>query len=361
MNAGLLATLLIGGLGIGGTVGYLAGSNQGKSEAVKGIQACAEGGSSQLFMIEGKTYGRDDLGSDFQSKLYNVERESFHKKEGILKEQALRIALAKDKSDLSKLPPLDELLPEPTVSDADMKAFFEENKARLPPNANFEQFKDRIAMFMKQQKKGEGFQEKWHDLEHDGKIKLLVRAPIAPVVSIPVEKYPSMGEASAKNVLVEISDYLCPHCQQIHSSVKQAMKDLGSDIRLVQINFALRPDKLSGSLIEGGFCAAQQGQEQFWKYHNAAFEGKWGSMNDSADAAKAMEVAKTAGIDTGKFETCMGTPAPKEFVKSTNELIASLGVTGTPTFFLNNRRISMPHGGDVTAAIKDSLKQMSTN
>ena len=274
MNSGLLATLLVGGLAIGGTVGYFAGSQQGKTDAVKGIQACNGEGSGQLFLINGKTYSKDQMGSEFQSRLFNVEKESFHKKEGILKEQALRIALAKDTSDLSKLPPVEELLPDAQVTDAEMKKFFEENKARLPPNATFDQFKDRIAMFMKQQKKGEGFQNKWAELSKTGAIKLLVSEPAAPLVSIPVESFPTLGDANAKHTLVEISDYLCPHCQTTHTAVKKALKDLGSDVKLVQINFSLRPSQLGGSIIEGGYCAAQQGQDQFWKYHNTAFEGK---------------------------------------------------------------------------------------
>ena len=361
MNAGLLATLLVGGLGIGGAVGFVAGSNQGKTDAVKGMHTHAEGGQTQLFIINGKTYSKDQLGADFQSQLFNVEKESYHKKEGLLKEQALRIALAKDVSDLSKLPPIEQLLPDPEVSDAEMKKFFDENKARLPPNAAFDQFKDRISMFMKQQKKGEGFQTKWTELEKAGKIKLLVTEPAAPLVSIPVDKFPSLGNAGAKYTLVEISDYLCPHCQKMHTTVKKALKELGSDYKLVQINFSLRPSQLSGSLVEAGFCASQQGQDQFWKFHDAAFEGKWGSMNDKADPAKAVEVAKKAGLDTAKLEACMKTPAPKQFITDTNKMIASLGVTGTPTFFLNNRRLSLHHGGDIVAAVKEHLKGMATN
>lgn len=362
MNAGLLVTLLVGGLGIGGAVGYLAGSEKGRDQAVQGIQACPEGGSdSQLFMIDGKTYKTTDLGSEFQSRLYTVDKENYGKKEALIREQAMRVALSKDRSDLSKLAPLEELLPKPQVSDDDVKKFFDENKQRLPPNATLEQFKDRIAGFLAQQKQGEGFQKQWAELEKSGKVKLLVREPLAPLVSVPVEKFPSMGSKSAPNVLVEISDYLCPHCQHAYKPVKEAVKELGGQLRLVQINFALRPDKLSGSLVGGAFCASEQGEEQFWKYHDVAFGERWGTMNDAADANKAVEIAKKSGIDAEAMKSCMASQKPKKFIDETNKIINSLGVTGTPAFFLNNRRVDLPHHGNIAAILKSKIKAAATN
>lgn len=359
MNPGLLATLLVGGLAIGGAVGYLTGSNQGKSDAVKGVAACSEGGS-QLFIVNGKPYDREAFDSTFQSKLHSVEKENFHKKEGILKEQALKVAMAKDTSDLSKLPELDSLLPASEVTDAEVKTFFDENKARLPPDAKLDSFKDRISMFLKQQKKGETFQKKWEEFTGNGTIKLLIREPSAPLVAIPTENFPTKGNKSAKNVVVEISDYLCPHCQKMQPSVEAAVESLGDKVKFVQINFSLRPDKLSGTIVEGAFCASQQGEEQFWKFHKVAFEGKWGAMNDDPNPSVAAEIAKKAGLDAAKHEECMKSPAAKTFVKNTSATVSSLGVTGTPVFFLNNRRLDLGHGGDLSSIINSQL-ELRTN
>ena len=192
MNSGLLATLLVGGLGIGGAVGYLVGLDKGKAEGVSAVSVSSSGQSSEVFLVNGKVYKKEDLDSEFQNRLYGTERESYHKVEGVLKEYALRLALAGQKGDVNpaQVPPLEELLPAPKVSDQAMKEFFEQNKSRLPPNAKFEDFKPRLEQFLGKQEYAKAFQDKFNELEKAGKVKLLVSKPIAPLVSIPVDKFP---------------------------------------------------------------------------------------------------------------------------------------------------------------------------
>ena len=280
MNSGLLVTLLVGGLGIGGTVGYVMGMDQGKAAAVQPVHegAVAAGEPQGLFKIDSKVYTTEDVESDLKNQIYSTDKESFHKKESMLKEYSLRLVLAaeKGKAKDGDLPPLEELLPKAEVTEASMKEFFEQNKNRLPPDAKFEDFKPRLEQFLVRQEQANVFQSTYDKYASSGKIKLLVSHPVAPIVDVPVEKYPQLGDASAPNVLVEVSDYLCPHCQQTHTDIKKALKELGKDVKLVQMNFSLRPGMLSGSIIEGAYCAQKQGNDQFWKYHDVAFEPKWG-------------------------------------------------------------------------------------
>lgn len=361
MNSGLLATLLVGGLAIGGTGGYILGVNQGKTKAISQIVPTNATDTSKeaLAYIGGTTYTKADLPSSEQSKLYSIEHETFHQKENFVKELAMRIALVKqkgDKVDLQTLPPLESLLEKPTPSDEELKAFFEENKNRLPPNTEFEQIKPQLAQFLTNKKMGDVFNQKWESLIAAGTVKMLLAQPIAPIVSIPIEKFPYKGNAGAENVLVEISDYLCPHCQSVHPQVKEVMTTMGEKVKLVQINFSLRPDNLSGSLAEGAFCAQKQSSEAFWKYHDQAFEGKWGSMNDARDNDKALEVAKAAGIDEKQFTECMSGDEAKAFVKEAADIAGKIGVTGTPSFFLNNRRLNLDHGQSLADLIKKELE-----
>ncbi|NRA67305.1 MAG: thioredoxin domain-containing protein [Pseudobacteriovorax sp.] len=364
MNAGLLVTLLVGGLGIGGTVGYVVGVDKGKAQGMEvvGSGTASQGESPGLFIVNSKIYRQDQLDSELQNRLFSADKESFHKKESMLKEYSLRLALAADKGMAGKeLPPLEELLPKATVTDKQMKEFFEQNKSRLPPDAKFEDFKPRLEQFLMRQEQAKVFQDTYDKYASDGKIKLLVKHPVAPIVSIPTDRFPQMGNAKAANVLVEVSDYLCPHCQQTYTQVKGALKELGDSVKLIQVNFSLRPSKLSGSIIEGAYCASQQGNDQFWKYHEVAFQPKWGSMNDAADLEKPKEIAKEAGIDVAKMEACLKEPAAKAFVKETSEIASSLGVTGTPTFFLNNRRLALGHGKDFLTSVKEEIANKNTN
>jgi protein-disulfide isomerase len=360
MNVGLLVTLLVGGLGLGGTLGYFFGIDQGQKQAVSSFQVSSDGDEQnpKLLLVEGEVYTVEDLPTELQTRLYDLEQESYSQKEALLKEFALRLALApKDakNASLDELPPLEDLLDKPDVSDEEMKEFYEQNKNRLPPNTSFDDIKGRLEQFLANQKSAEVFQETWNKMADAGELKMLVAAPRAPLVSIPIEDFPKLGENDAPYTLVEVSDYLCPHCQTVHPQVKEAVEELDDKVQLVQINFSLRPDKLSGSLVEGAYCAQQQGTDAFWKYHDVAFEGDWGSMNDGASKETAQAVAKKAGLDVDKIKTCLESDAPEEFKNKAREVATSLGVTGTPTFFLNNRRLSLKHGGELTKAIKEHM------
>jgi predicted DsbA family dithiol-disulfide isomerase len=84
-------------------------------------------------------------------------------------------------------------------------------------------------------------------------------------------------------------------------------------------------------------------------------------MNDPADPEKPKEIAKEAGVDVAKLETCLQSPEAKKFVEETGEIASSLGVTGTPTFFLNNRRLALGHGGNITDIIKKEIASKNMN
>lgn len=365
MNSGLVATLLVGGLAVGGTVGYIAGNQQGKKSAISSLKVgSSDNGNEVLFLFKDKTYTKQDLPSADQSRLYSIEHDGFHQKEGFLKEFAMRLALADAKGqakDLASLPNLEALLDKPTPSDEELKKFFEENKERLPPNTKFEEIKPRLVQFLTNQKMAEVFQNKWAELESNSVIKLLAAKPVAPIVSLPIEKFPQLGKADAKHTLVEVSDYLCPHCQSMHPEVKKLVASLGDKIKLVQINLSLRPGQLSGSLAEGSYCAQEQGNDAFWKYHNTAFEGNWGTMGEPANADKATEVAVKAGIDKEKFAACMASGKGKAFVQETSEIASSIGVNSTPTFFLDNRRISLEKGNSLNEAVLEQINKKASN
>ncbi len=366
MNVGLMVTLLVGGLGIGGTVGYVLGLDQGKKQTVSTLGATtahseSSQGGQQLFYFNNKVYTTTDLPADLQSRLYNREMEGYRQSEGMVKEFAMRLALATAKNkptDFDKLPELQDLLDKPEVDDAELKAFFEENKSRLPANTSFEQIKPRLEQFLANQKAAGVFQEKWEAMEKDGTIKLLLAHPVAPLVSIPENEFPTKGSDQAAYTLVEVSDYLCPHCQSVHPQVVEAVKELGDKVKFVQINFSLRPNQLSGSMIQGAYCAQKLGNDQFWKYHNTAFEQEWGKATDAASDEIPLAVAKKAGLDEAKMKSCIGSEEAVAWVEKARGIADSLGVTGTPTFFFNNRRLGHMHGQSLSEVLKEKMAEL---
>jgi protein-disulfide isomerase len=261
------------------------------------------------------------------------------------------LARAKDsKVDPKKLPPIDSLIKGKEPSEAEAKAFFESNKAKLPPGGTFEQFKPDIVRHLTQQSTQSAFKAKLEELEKQGKLKIIALAPEAPVVNFDLSKYPAKGPQDAPVTLVEASDYLCPHCQQEQPAVEAVLKEFAGKIRFVQVNFALRPDGLSGELARGAHCARKQGDEAFWKFHSKAFEMRF-EQSPTPDRGKVLDVAKGAGLDAKILEQCLATAEPKAAVEQAVAAMSDVGVHGTPTFFLNGRKLHTDH-----VSLKDAVR-----
>ena len=356
MSSGLLISVLVGGLGVGGAVGYVAGTGKA-SRASGGTAAASAGPDTAWFTLDGKTYSTSSLPPQVQTNLYQAEMETYNQKLGIVREFAVRLALAQEQkkfTTMDKLPPIDELLPASAVSDEQAKAFFEANKDKIPPGTTYEQLAPRIKELLGNEGRAKGFEDTWTKLTSSNKVTLLVKEPVSPSVTIPVADFPARGASNDKNVLVEISDYLCPHCAEVQPDLKKLM-DENKDIKFVQINFALRPDKLSGAITEGAFCASKESNEAFWKFHETAFSKSWGSFADEYDIAKVKPIAEAAGLKIPEWEACMKTPAPKEFVNKTKDIVNGLGVTGTPTFYLNNKRLNIRRPDELATVVKASV------
>ncbi|MBC7660449.1 MAG: thioredoxin domain-containing protein [Chitinophagaceae bacterium] len=354
MSSGLLISVLVGGLGVGGAVGYVAGTGSaGKITS----SATSSGGDTAWFTYDGKTYSTSSLPAQVQTNLYQAEMETYNQKIAVVREFAVRLALAQEQkkfTTIDKLPAVEELLPAAAVSDEQAKAFFDANKDKIPPGTTYEQLAPRIKELLGNEGRAKVFEDTWNKLTSEKKLTLLVKEPSAPVVTIPVATFPAKGASSDKNVLVEISDYLCPHCQEVQPDMKKLM-DANKDIKFVQINFALRPDKLSGAIIEGAFCAQKQGNESFWKFHDTAFSKQWGTFADAYDVAKVKPIAEAAGLKIPDWEACMKSEEPKQFVNKTKDIVNGLGVTGTPTFYLNNKRLNIRRPDEMATVVNASL------
>jgi protein-disulfide isomerase len=355
MSSGLLVSVLIGGLGIGGAVGYMAGATTKKAGAPASSSAAAPAQNTAWFSYDGQTYDTASLPSQVQTAIYQADMEAHNQKLGMVREFAMRIALSKEQgkfTTMDKLPQLDTLLTFTPPTDAQAKEFYEQNKDKVQ-GMGYEQIAPRIKEFMAQQGKMQTFQKEWDRLTKSGKLKILAQEPGSPSVNIPVEMFPSRGNGN--DVLVEVSDYLCPHCAEVQPEIKKLEEKLKGKMKFVQINFSLRPTQLSGAIAEGAFCATKQGNEAFWKYHDVAFTKPVGTMNDAYDVAKVKPIAEGAGLNIADWETCMKSQEPKDFVKKTAEIVNGLGVTGTPTFFLNNQRVNIHSPAELSQLVESKL------
>ncbi len=144
---------------------------------------------------------------------------------------------------------------------------------------------------------------------------------------------PALGPEDAPITLIEFTDFQCPYCKRANDTVHELMKNNPGKIRLI---FKHNPlpfhDKAEGA-HRAAEAAALQGK--FWEMYDLLF-----ANNKNLDQADLEKYAAQIGLDIEKFKADMESDSVKNRVKADLSQGASVGVQGTPHFFMNGTVIS---------------------
>ncbi len=147
---------------------------------------------------------------------------------------------------------------------------------------------------------------------------------------VSIEGEPAKGDQNAKITIVEFSGYDCPFC------AKFAKETLNKILNNFSVRFVFKDFPVHGEVKahEAANCAMEQGK--YWEYHDMLFDrqGEW-RKNES----KFIEYAKELGLDVNKFKDCLESDKYREEVLEDRKEGIDLGVSGTPTFFINGKKI----------------------
>lgn len=157
-------------------------------------------------------------------------------------------------------------------------------------------------------------------------------APTTAPRRFPVEAgdNPALGPADAPITLIEFSDYECPFCARWHQQVYQRlMKEYEGKIRFVYRDFPLEnihPNAVPAAIA--AHCAGEQGA--YFPFHDALFSYELGLNREAY-----LTYAERLGLDVTAFQTCLDEARYAEKVRDNLNYGLSLGVSSTPTFFVN--------------------------
>ncbi len=145
---------------------------------------------------------------------------------------------------------------------------------------------------------------------------------------------PAIGPVGAPVTIIEFSDYQCPYCKHWYDTVNsRLLKDYEGKIRFVYRDLPLtsiHPDAQGAA--EAADCAGEQ--NAYWKYHDALFTASHG-----LGAQAYTQYAADLGLDVNSFNTCVAERRYQQEVNDDASVGASMGLTGTPTFFINGLKI----------------------
>jgi protein-disulfide isomerase len=216
-------------------------------------------------------------------------------------------------------------------TDAEIQSFFDKNVSRMPPGATLDQFRDQIVQRMTKEKQGARMREYIEQLKKGAGVETFL-----PAFSVDVPARtgaPVKGNASAPVKIIEFSDFQCPYCTRAADTVKEVLTKYGDKVSVEYRHFPLDFHKRAHRAAEGSECANQQGK--FWEYHDLLF------ANQSAlEENNLKDYAAKAGLDVAKFDACMADAGTAKIVDADMENGASVGMSGTPGFYINGKLLA---------------------
>ena len=176
---------------------------------------------------------------------------------------------------------------------------------------------------------------------------------------------PSLGPADAPVTLVEFLDPECESCGAFGPVVKKILKDYGGKVRLVVRYMPFHPN----SRLAAAYTEAAGEQGKYWEMQEVLFrrQPEWGEIHghgaQAAAAARREPVpvlferyAAELGLDVGRVRAAVAENRYASKVERDMKDGQSLGVSKTPTFFVNGRMLMRFSQHDLRSLIDEELK-----
>ncbi|MGD0525948.1 MAG: thioredoxin domain-containing protein [Polyangiaceae bacterium] len=152
------------------------------------------------------------------------------------------------------------------------------------------------------------------------------------IENVPTDLAPSRGPARASVTIVEFADFQCPFCVRAEGVVHAVEQAHPGDVRVVFKNLPLPFHDHARLMAKAAVAADAQGH--YWDMHDRLF-----ALTGTVDRGTLDGVARTLGLDVARFDRDLDDPALDARIDADGADAKALGVKGTPTFFVNGRRI----------------------
>ncbi|VAX25182.1 Periplasmic thiol:disulfide interchange protein DsbA [hydrothermal vent metagenome] len=154
--------------------------------------------------------------------------------------------------------------------------------------------------------------------------------------TIPLGDAPAIGPENARVTLVEFSDFQCPFCAKASITVQNLIKKYDKDLRVVFKHLPLAFHSKAEPASKAAMAANEQGK--FWPYRDLLLEkqNEWGNGDEQAFF---ITYAKDLGLDIERFKKDIKNKTYQTKIDKDKALAKKLGISGTPTFFVNGVKI----------------------
>jgi protein-disulfide isomerase len=194
---------------------------------------------------------------------------------------------------------------------------------------SFEAVRDKIADHLRQRRIAKAKTKYMQSLRAQAKVDMRLSAPR---VQVSLKDTQVRGAKDAAVLLVEYADYECPYCQQIQPALDKLYAEYKDKVAFAYKDMPLPMHANAQKASEAAHCAGTQGK--YWEYHDILVTGK------QLDLPRLKDVARELKLDVSGFNKCVDTGEQAAVIKAHLAEAQSLGLQGTPSFFINGRFFS---------------------
>jgi protein-disulfide isomerase len=158
----------------------------------------------------------------------------------------------------------------------------------------------------------------------------------ASAVRVPIDGLPTFGNASALVTIVAFTDYECPYCARADDRIATLRAEYGDRIRMVVVSHPLPIHEKAAPAARAFLAAAEQGPAKAEAMHLRLFAAQ---KETALEEEGLRAAARDAGLDLAAFDRARKSSSIDAALRKAETLGNALSVEGTPTFFVNGRRL----------------------
>lgn len=177
----------------------------------------------------------------------------------------------------------------------------------------------------------------------------------ASVDSAALVRSDSQKTGSGSVTMVEFGDYQCPACGAAHPNVKKIMTEYTGKVQLVFRNYPL--DTIhKNAMIAAKYAEASAKQGKFWQMHDKLYENQSEWVDLADPTTKFAEYAKGFSMDVNQLKADATSAQIASLITRDKADGDTVGVQGTPTFFVNSKMVASYDYASLKAAVDAALK-----
>lgn len=198
-------------------------------------------------------------------------------------------------------------------------------------NMSPDEAKERLRLDLENQQRMQNYRVRLAKLKQTASIEVRLMQPHVLSTGDEVAS-PSLGPADAAVTIVEFSDFQCPYCRKVQSTIKQLLQTYEKDVRFIFKHLPLDIHQGAFPAAQAAFCAGQQGL--FWQYHDALFNA------ETYGIESLKRIAEDLGVNISLFTLCLTSPPSRNAISLNIWEAGQLGISSTPTFVINGKLVS---------------------